>query len=71
MKKNINHNNYHNHNVITKYLIIDSLLEGLLFVLVYSIIEFNKYNIIIIGIFLHLISEIIGIHTLFHKYRCS
>jgi len=55
---------------ISNYLITDSIGEGFLFLFLYTLIKFNKNNIIFVGIFIHLLFEILGFHKLFCKYRC-
>jgi len=58
----------------TKYLVFDSILEGLLFIIVgnYILNYFkNKYlGFFVIGVFLHLFAELFYIHNFFCKYRC-
>lgn len=59
-------------------IIIESILEGLLFLFIYFLFatillktNINWISILCIGFFLHIFSELIGIHQLFCKYRCS
>jgi len=58
----------------TKYLISDSILEGILFIIIGYYILYcfaNRYlGFFIIGIFLHLFAELFFIHNYFCKYRC-
>lgn len=57
-----------------RYILIDSLLEGTIFVIACSIgmtKKINRYfNIFMIALFIHLIAEITGVHYIFCKYRC-
>jgi len=62
--------NKSNSSAISKYLIIDSIGEGFLFLLLYNLFKFNENNIIYVGIFIHLLFEILGFHELFRIYRC-
>lgn len=62
--------NKSNNIAISKYLIIDSMGEGLLFLLLYTLFKFNENNIIYVGIFIHLLFEILGFHELFRMHRC-
>ena len=61
---------------VNKNIIIESILEGLLFILFYNIlrhgcnIKNNLLNIFIIGVLLHIFAENLGIHTLFCKNTC-
>lgn len=57
-----------------KYLLLDSVLEGFLFIIVghyiFKCFE-NKYlGFFVIGVFLHLFAELFFIHTFFCKHRC-
>lgn len=52
---------------ITYNFINECILEGFVFTILYSLLP----NAFIIGIFLHLISEYIGIHKVYIKYRCQ
>jgi hypothetical protein len=58
----------------TKYLLLDSILEGFLFIVVGSYILncfVNKYlGFFVIGVFLHLFAELFFIHKYFCKCRC-
>ena len=58
-----------------KYLLLDSILEGLVFIIVgYYILKYfaNKYlGFFIVGVFLHLFAELFFLHNFFCKYRCS
>ncbi len=62
---------------VNKNIIIESILEGLLFILFYNIlrhvcnIKNNLLNIFIIGVLLHIFAEKLGIHTLFCKNTCA
>ncbi len=61
---------------ITNYeLVIESLFEGLLFLIIGSILLYLKLNIIVIyfllGFILHLLFEQLGFHTSFCKKRCK
>jgi hypothetical protein len=57
-----------------KYLLFDSILEGILFIITgYYILNFykNKYlGFFVLGVFLHLFAELFFIHKFFCKYRC-
>ncbi len=74
-------NNFKNpikkHAFYSSNLILESLIEGLLFLsLGFIIISIDKninklLLVFIIGILLHIISEKIGIHHLFCKLRCK
>jgi hypothetical protein len=52
---------------ITKYFIFECILEGFIF----SILFYIFMNPFITGFIFHLLSEYIGIHKLFIKYRCE
>lgn len=58
-------------------IIIESILEGLLFLFIYFLLatifknNINWFSVFCIGFFLHLFFEFIGIHRLFCKYHCS
>ena len=73
---NSNHNNYNNYNNIIqiniKILIIECILEGLLFLIIGLITNFEInmlgiYKIFIIGFCIYIFFEIIGLH----KWFCS
>jgi hypothetical protein len=56
----------------------ESILEGLFFVFIYFLLfstiknfQINWFIIFCIGFSLHILFELIGIHRLFCKYRCS
>ena len=61
-------------NVNTKYLISDSIYEGILFIIIgYILMPLfkNKYiGIFLIGIFIHFIAEITRIHLYYCNTRC-
>jgi hypothetical protein len=69
-------NNKYKSAYITNYeLVIESLFEGLLFLIFGSILLYLKINIIIIyfllGFILHLLFEQLSIHSHFCKKRCK
>jgi hypothetical protein len=53
--------------IITKRFLIDCLYEGLGFSILFYILK----NAFVVGVVFHLLSEYIGIHKLFIKYRCK
>jgi hypothetical protein len=55
------------HSFITKYFIGECILEGIGF----SILFYIFMNSFITGFVFHILSEYIGIHKLFIKYRCK
>jgi hypothetical protein len=59
----------------TNYLLRDSIYEALLYLIVGTLLNYiitNKYILFfIIGLLLHIISEIIGIHKSFCKKTCE
>ena len=71
-KNNIIHTTAH---IKTYELLIESLFEGLLFLFLGSILFYSKLNIniiyFLIGFILHIIFEILGIHTIFCKKKCK
>jgi hypothetical protein len=55
------------------YIIIDSIMEGFLFLFIFKFILLNtidEYKIIIVGFLLHFIFDILSLHKIFCKYRC-
>lgn len=58
----------------TKYLLFDSILEGILFIIVgnYIINYFKNKNLgfFVMGVLLHLFAELFFVHTYFCKNRC-
>jgi len=54
-------------------LVLESLFEGLLFLLLGTLINSNskKIEIFVIGFFLHIIFEIIGLHNVFINNTCT
>ena len=54
-------------NFITNYFIFECILEGIVF----SILFYIFMNSFISGFIFHILSEYIGIHKLFIKYRCK
>lgn len=52
---------------ITRVFLIDCLCEGIGF----SILFYIFRNAFMVGVIFHLLSEYIGIHKLFIKYRCK
>jgi|LakMenEpi03Aug12_release.lakeMendotaPanAssembly.Ray.scaffolds.fasta_scaffold1111074_1 hypothetical protein len=65
---------YKKNDIDDKYLIIDSILEGIFFIIIGNIIGNIIKNIIlrffIIGIILHLLAELFLLHDFFCKNRC-
>lgn len=59
---------------IDKYIILDCIIEGIIFVIICHLFmtkKINQYlNIFIIGFILHLFAEIAGIHNTFCNHRC-
>jgi len=59
---------------LNKYLITDSIIEGILFIIFgYFTLQYFNIKIIgyfIIGIILHIFMEYINMHRYFIKYRC-
>jgi hypothetical protein len=53
--------------IITDNFINECILEGIVFTIIYLLL----HNAFIAGFSLHVISEYIGIHKLFIKYRCQ
>ena len=71
------HDYYCNNNKINKnkYIIFDSILEGICFIiignLIFKIFNYNKIiSLFIIGFCFHIIAEFIHLHKLFKYYRC-
>ncbi len=58
----------------TQHLMLESFLEGIAFVfvgiLLYSILKYKLGAIFLIGVVLHLLSEWMGIHTMFCQQNC-
>lgn len=56
------------------YILIDSILEGILFIIICTVAmskKINPYlNMFMIGILLHLFAEFTQIHAMFCRYRC-
>lgn len=69
-------NNYNKKllNTDVKYLLNDSILEGVYFLLLIFIVsknnKINKYLIFLFGIITHIISEKSGLHSFFCNNRC-
>jgi len=61
---------------IDKYIIKDSLFEGLCFIilgnLIFKLFNFNKIiSLFLIGFSFHIIADIIKLHSIFIKFRCD
>jgi hypothetical protein len=55
-----------------EYLLMDSLLEGGLFLIIsFFINESTPHTFFLIGFLLHIIFEILGLHTKFCKEKCN
>jgi hypothetical protein len=71
--KVLNHDQYYESN--TKYLIRESIYESLIFLFIGTILKFfilnDLYLYFILGIVLHIGSEIIGLHRRFCKNSCN
>lgn len=71
------HNYYCKCNIVNNYILIESLLEGFIFLLLAFIILSNidienKFILIfLLGFIIHIIAEIIGIHTFYCKTFCK
>ena len=53
--------------IITRTFLSECIIEGIVFTIMYLLIP----NAFITGFLLHIISEYIGVHKLFIKYRCN
>jgi len=71
------HSIYCKCNVINNYILIESLLEGILFSFLAFIILSNIYIdnkfilIFLLGFIIHIIAEIIGLHTFYCNKFCK
>ena len=80
------HNYYCNHGVACKkqkeqkqkftvnnYIIVESILEGILFVFIgrFSLFKNVFKNVFTIGVFLHILFELLNIHKVFCELRCK
>ena len=58
----------------TDHLLLESLLEGIAFIfvgiLLYSILKHKMGSVFFLGVVLHLLSEWMGIHTMFCQQNC-
>jgi hypothetical protein len=71
------HDYYCNNNKINKnkFIIYDSILEGLCFIIlgnfIFKIFNYNKIiSLFITGFSFHIIAEFINLHTFFKYHRC-
>jgi len=67
-------NDFDNYKVFSKNIIIESIIEGFLFIyfgLILNKMIYNKFILIfILGFTIHIFAEFFGIHSYFLKYNC-
>ena len=65
----------YNERTENKYILVESLLEGVIFVIIgfilFKWVSNRIYAIFILGFILHAINEMIGLHTYFCENRCN